>query len=573
MSKFLLIFLSLLFLYSCSDSNNNSDINIPATSEVETLIEHSKEFEKKVLSYETPGGRIHFAIGFGIANSIMVEGENGNIIIDAADSVYEAEQIYSLFSEKNDNPIKAIIYTHNHGDHTFGAAYYLKSQNEKPQIIAHEDTDFYVQRIMGILNPIITSRSTRMFGTSLPEKDLINVGIGPNLSVSKSPTGYVKPDTTFSDTLKLNIEGIELELYHAPGETNDQIFIWLPKHKALMPGDNIYKTFPNLYTIRGTTHRDVKGWIDSIDHMKTFQPEYLFPSHTKPIIGKETIQDALNIYRDAIQYIHDQTIRLMNQGLYPDEIADIVKLPKEIADSPYLYEFYGTVRWSVKSIFNGYLGWFSGNPAELDPLSRKEKASRISDLAGGSDMLLEQLHLAVKEKDMQWALELSDYLISLDLFTDEVKELRIEALIYEGSRSSNPNKRNYFLTSALELNGSIEEISLLDRTSEDLLHQISIDTLFDVLSTRYNPEEEFVNNYKVCFSFASGITKNVTIRNKVAVISNNIDGSCDLKITSEEIEFKKTLTGLSSPVAQIASGDLIVEGSSTEFLIFLTRFR
>ena len=573
MSKFLLIFLSLLFLYSCSDSNNNSDINIPATSEVETLIEHSKEFEKKVLSYETPGGRIHFAIGFGIANSIMVEGENGNIIIDAADSVYEAEQIYSLFSEKNDNPIKAIIYTHNHGDHTFGAAYYLKSQNEKPQIIAHEDTDYYVQRIMGILNPIITSRSTRMFGTSLPEKDLINVGIGPNLSVSKSPTGYVKPDTTFSDTLKLNIEGIELELYHAPGETNDQIFIWLPKHKALMPGDNIYKTFPNLYTIRGTTHRDVKGWIDSIDHMKTFQPEYLFPSHTKPIIGKETIQDALNIYRDAIQYIHDQTIRLMNQGLYPDEIADIVKLPKEIADSPYLYEFYGTVRWSVKSIFNGYLGWFSGNPAELDPLSRKEKASRISDLAGGSDMLLEQLHLAVKEKDMQWALELSDYLISLDLFTDEVKELRIEALIYEGSRSSNPNKRNYFLTSALELNGGIEEISLLDRTSEELLHQISIDTLFDVLSTRYNPEEEFVNNYKVCFSFASGITKNITIRNKVAVVSNNIDGSCDLKITSEEIEFKKTLTGLSSPVAQIASGDLIVEGSSTEFLIFLTRFR
>ena len=296
-------------MYSCADNDSDFNINIPSTSEVETLIEHSKEFEKKVLSYDTPGGKIHFAIGFGIANSIMVEGENGNIIIDAADSVYEAEQIYSLFSEKNNNPVKAIIYTHNHGDHTFGAAYYVKSQNEKPQIIAHEDTDYYVQRIMGILNPIITSRSTRMFGTSLPEKDVINVGIGPNLSVSKSPTGYVRPDTTFSDTLKLNIEGIELELYHAPGETNDQIFVWLPKHKALMPGDNIYKTFPNLYTIRGTTHRDVKGWIDSIDHMKTFEPEYLFPSHTKPIIGKETIQDALNIYRDAIQYIHDQTIR------------------------------------------------------------------------------------------------------------------------------------------------------------------------------------------------------------------------------------------------------------------------
>ena len=572
MNKFLLISFLFIFLYSCSNSNN-TDINIPITSEVESLVEHTKEFEKKVLSYETPGGRIHFAIGFGIANSIMVEGENGNVIIDAADSVYEAEQIYNLFSKKNNNPIRAIIYTHNHGDHTFGAAYYVKSQEVKPQIIAHEDTDYYVQRIMGILNPIITSRSTRMFGTSLPEEEVINVGIGPNLSVSKSPTGYVKPDTTFSDTLKLNIEGIEFELYHAPGETNDQIFIWLPKHKALMPGDNIYKTFPNLYTIRGTTHRDVKGWIDSIDHMKTFEPEYLFPSHTKPILGKETIKNALDIYRDAIQYIHDQTIRLMNQGLYPDEIADIIQLPDELANSPYLYEFYGTVRWSVKSIFNGYLGWFSGNPAELDPLSRKDKALRISSLAGGDDRLLEQLHLAVKNKDMQWALELSDYLISLDLFTDEVKELRIDALIYEGSRSSNPNKRNYFLTSAFELNGSIRETSLLDRTSEDLLHQISIHTLFDVLSTRYNPEGEYTNNYKVCFSFASGVTKNITLRNKVAVVSDNLEENCNLKITSEDIEFKKTLTGLSNPVSQITTGDLIVDGSSTEFLKFLTKFR
>ena len=572
MNKFLVVFSSFIFLYSCSDSNS-SDIDIPSTSEVESLIEHSQEFEKKILSYETPGGTIHFAIGFGIANSIMVEGENGNIIIDAADSVYEAEQIYALFSEKNNNPIKAIIYTHNHGDHTFGAAYYVQSQIEKPQIIAHEDTDYYVQRIMGILNPIITSRSTKMFGTSLPEEDVINVGIGPSLSVSKSPTGYVKPDTTFSDSLKLNIEGIELELYHAPGETNDQIFIWLPNHKALMPGDNIYKTFPNLYTIRGTTHRDVKGWIDSIDHMKTFEPEYLFPSHTKPILGKETIKDAMNVYRDAIQYIHDQTIRLMNQGLYPDEIADVIKLPEEIADSPYLYEFYGTVRWSVKSIFNGYLGWFSGNPSELDPLSRKEKALRISKLAGGNEVLLEELSLAVQQKDMQWALELSDYLISLDLFTDEVKDSRIEALIYEGSRSSNPNKRNYFLTSAFELKGGIQETSLLDRTSEDLLHQISINTLFDVLSTRYNPEKEFTNNYKVCFSFLSGITKNITLRNKVAVISNNIEDNCDLNIISEEIEFKKTLTGLSNPVTQIASGKLIIDGSSTEFLNFLTIFR
>ena len=567
--KHLTLLLS-IFLISCSKPSSY-DIEVPLTSEVEKLIQHSKEFDRQVLTYDTPGGAIHFAIGFGIANSIMVEGKEGNIIIDASDSVFEAEKIYSLFSKKNSNPIKAIIYTHNHGDHTFGTAFYVNNQDERPQIIAHEDTDYYVQRIMGILNPIITERSNRMFGTLLSEEDLINVGIGPSLNVAKSPTGYIRPDVIFNDNLELNIAGIKIELFHAPGETNDQLFVWLPDHKALLPGDNIYKTFPNLYTIRGTTHRDVIGWVNSIDHMKTFDAEFLFPSHTKPIIGKKEIKEILTIYRDAIQYIHDQTIRLMNEGLYPDQIAELIKLPEHIAKSPYLYEFYGTVRWSVKSIFNGYLGWFNGNPSELDPLSRKERAIRISKLAGGDQMLLEQLYSAVKKEDMQWALELSDHLITLDYFVDEVKDLRKKALIYEGSRSSNPNKRNYFLTSALELNEDFESNILIERT-EELLEQISINTLFNVLSVRFNPEltnEELT----ACFDFSSGITKNIDIRNDVAVVSDIKKKECDLYIKTDEIEFKKILVGFESPVSSLASGKIEVIGGSTLFLKFLSMFR
>ena len=565
-----LILLLSTILVSCSKPSSY-DIEVPITSEVEKLIQHTSEFDKQVLSYETSRGKIHFAIGFGIANSIMIEGDKGNIIIDASDSVFEAEKIYSLFSQKNSNPIKAIIYTHNHGDHTFGTAFYVNNQDEKPQIIAHEDTDYYVQRIMGILNPIITERSNRMFGTLLSDEDLINVGIGPSLSVAKSPTGYIKPNVTFKDYLELDIAGIKIELFHAPGETNDQLFVWLPEHKALLPGDNVYKTFPNLYTIRGTTHRDVVGWVNSIDHMKNFDAEYLFPSHTKPIIGKENIEEILTIYRDAIQYIHDQTIRLMNEGLYPDQIAELIKLPEHIANSPYLYEFYGTVRWSVKSIFNGYLGWFSGNPSELDPLSRKERAIRMSKLAGGDKALLEQLYSAVENEDMQWALELSDHLITLDYFIDDVKDLRKKALIYEGSRSSNPNKRNYFLTAALELNESFEKNILIERT-EELLEQISIDTLFSVLSVRFNPEKTN-EELTACFNFSSGISKNIDIRNDVAVVSDIKQQECNLYIQTDEIEFKKILVGLESPISSLASGKIEIEGGSTQFLQFLSMFR
>ena len=567
-----ILLLFVFIIVSCS-SDTDTEINIPLTADVEDLVNHSDEFNQEVLTYETPGGRIHFAIGFGIANSIMIEGQNANIIIDTADSTYEAEKIYALFSQLNSNPIEAIIYTHNHGDHTFGAAHYLGTQEKKPIIIAHQDTDFYVQRIMGILNPIITTRSAKMFGTMLPDEDLINVGIGPNLSVSKSPTGYIKPNVTFEDKLITNIAGIDLELYHAPGETNDQIFIWLPKHKALMPGDNIYKTFPNLYTIRGTSHRDVKGWINSLDHMSSFDAEFLFPSHTRPVEGKNEIQEIIILYRDAIQYIHDQTIRLMNQGLYPDQIIEEIELPKELADSPYLFEFYGTLRWSVKSIYNGYLGWFNGNPSELDPLSRLEKAKRISGLAGGNEKLFEELKVAVRDTDMQWALELSDYLLALDHNVKDVKNLRAKALVYEGLRSSNPNKRNYFLSSAMELNGLSIETTLTDRTSEDLLEQISIDTMFEVLSVRYNPKT-YSDIYVVCFQFDTEKVKNIILRNKVAVINSEQALECNLQVALSEINFKEILVGRSNPVALIASGQIVIyKGSSSDFLKFLTSFR
>ena len=568
--NYLISFFALIIFFSCKPEEEKLDI--PKISSVEKLIEHSNEFEQNVLTYETPGGKVHFAIGFGIANSIMVEGEEGNIIIDASDSTYEASEIYKRFKKLSDNPITAIIYTHNHGDHTFGAAHYLTTQKERPLVIAHESTDYYMQRILGIINPIISVRSTRMFGTALPEDEVINVGIGKSLNVSKSPFGYIKPDTTFKEELKINISGINIELYHAPGETNDQLFVWLPEHRSLMPGDNIYKTFPNLYTIRGTTHRDVIGWVSSLDKMRSHEPEYIFPSHTKPIIGSEEAMEALTIYRDAIQYVHDQTIRLMNEGYYPDQIVEMVELPDSIKSSPYLSEFYGTVRWSVKSIFNGYLGWFNGNPADLDPLSRKEEAQKFAKLVGGEEFLLNALEESVLDEDMQWALELSDKLIALDFEVDKVNNLRQKALLYIGLRSSNPNKRNYLLSSAMELDDDFDGYPIAERTEEGV-KEISIDTIFSILSVRLNPERVINQNIKACFLFSSGLTRAITIRNQVASVSANVDLPCDITVKTSELNFKMALSGLLNPVMAIASGDIIVDGGNTNFLKFLSYFR
>ena len=148
--------------------------------------------------------------------------------------------------------------------------------------------------------------------------------------------------------------------------------------------------------------------------MIALEPKNIFPSHTLPFSGDSAI-DTLMIYRDGIQFIHDQTIRLMNQGMHPEEIIENIELPTAIASSPYMQEFYGTVRWSVKSIFNGYLGWFSGNISELDPTSTFKKANLISDMVGGPDVLFAELEKAIVNEEMQWALELSDLLLAICL--------------------------------------------------------------------------------------------------------------------------------------------------------------
>ena len=339
-STFIKISIICILSLSCSKTDSVSNSVFEKTSEVEKLFKHSEEFTQAVYSYENG---IHAAIGYGIANSYLIEGNGLNIIIDATDSTFQAEKVYAEFKAINANPVAAIIYTHNHGDHTLGAKYFVDQQDETPLVIAHDSTAKSVEKIFGILNPIISLRSSRMFGTALPEEEVVNVGIGPYLSVGKSAPGYVKPNVTFDNELKLNIAGIAFEFFHAPGETNDQIFVWLPEYKALFPGDNIYKTFPNLYTIRGTSHRDVNAWINSLDMMLALEPKHIFPSHTQPFFGESAL-DTLTIYRDGIQFIHDQTIRLMNQGMQPEEIIENIDLTKAVASSPYLQEFYGTVR-------------------------------------------------------------------------------------------------------------------------------------------------------------------------------------------------------------------------------------
>ena len=293
---------------------------------------------------------IHCAIGYAISNSILIEGVDGNIIVDTLESRESAMELHEKFQEISTKPIVGIIYTHNHADHVFGADVLAGSNAKNVKVYSHSTTRRLIDSAASIVEMINIQRSARQFGRYLTEAmGHLNNGVGLSSSYRNTSTrGLLYPTDTFNnDSWHVTIGGRDFILYHTPGETDDQIAVYMPNEKVLFPGDNIYKSFPNIYSIRGTTTRNAIQWASSLDLMRNLRPEYLIPSHTKPLTGAAHIYDVITKYRDAIQFVHDQTVRFMNQGLTPNEIIGEkrIQLPKQLQENPHLQQFYGTVDW------------------------------------------------------------------------------------------------------------------------------------------------------------------------------------------------------------------------------------
>ena len=534
------------------------------------LIAHSEEFKKELITV-TDG--VHVAVGYALANSILIEGEKTNIIIDTTGTEETAREVKALFDAINPNPVETIIYTHNHADHTYGATVF--AEGSSPDIYAHSTTEIYLSRVIGILRPIISYRSNRMFGNALPKEQVENNGIGPFLEIGRDgrKPGLLYPTKTFTDQIEFEAAGHKIQLFHAPGETNDQLFVWLPEKKALFPGDNFYKTFPNLYTIRGTPYRDLVGWVNSIDMMRYLEPEYLVPSHTRPIVGKEKINTLLTTYRDAIQFVHDQTVRLMNLGLDPNEIAEQLVLPKHLGDSPYLKEFYGTPAWSAKNVFSGYLGWFDGNPSTLKPLPLKDEAEKMIQLSGDWDSLFKVAEDAFLTDDFQWSLQLTDYLLRSRPDDQKTKLLRQSALEGLGSQESNPNSRYYYLSSAAQLDENYQENDIL-LPSLEVIQKYPIESMMETLKVNVIPEKSLNKNIQLLFTFTdSPKSFSLFLRRGVLEVQPFMITGSSVQIKSSENDLKAILSGIKSLPISLVNGSLKVEGSRADLLSFFSSLR
>ncbi|MEQ8768769.1 MAG: alkyl/aryl-sulfatase [Planctomycetota bacterium] len=418
----------------------------------EKLTAQSRHFEEKIFQVAED---VYTAVGFSVSNVSMIVGDDGVVIVDTGMSFDVANRIAKEFHKLSQKPVRAIIFTHSHGDHTGGAVAFLGS--ERPQIWAHRNFGSEARSLAEGGVTFQEVRGARQAGFKLPPERRINNGVAPVRYPERSgavfASGAETKPTHFlgGDRQTLEVAGIEIELVSSPGETNDQLFVWYPAGKVLFAGDNFYRSFPNLYAIRGTPNRSVRLWAESLGKLADNDAVALVGGHTNPVLGENEVRQVLSDYRDAVQFIHDKTVEGMNKGLTPDELVQYVQLPEELANKDYLQPFYGHPEWGVRSVFSGYLGWFDGNATNLFSLPPREQAARMAKLAGGKDELLQAAQDALAEDDNQWAAQLADYLLAMNNDDTDAREIKAEALTKLASNTVNATARNYYLTVASEL--------------------------------------------------------------------------------------------------------------------------
>lgn len=390
---------------------------------------------------------IYHFLGYGISNAVAVLGETSVILIDALDSTGYGEEMKADLARLTDKPVKTIIYTHGHPDHRGGAGVFRDTVEEVIAFAPKKPVLKYYDRLKDVLN----QRGAYQFGYGLTDEETISQGIGirEGWAVGKGSLDFIAPTTMYhEDEVERVIDGVKLKMVSAAGETDDQIFVWLEEDQVICTGDNYYGCWPNLYAIRGTQYRDIAAWADTLGVILSYDAKALLPGHTRPIMGREQIQDQIGTFRDAIEYVLLETLDCMNKGMTISETTEQVKLPEKYLDKEYLGEFYGTVEWSVKSIYCGYVGWFDGNAAGLMPVSDREYQAVIRELIG-DEKLKEKIKEYMNEGQFQIALQLLELADGKE--SSEYRELKKEALLKRAGQMTSANARHYFIASAKNL--------------------------------------------------------------------------------------------------------------------------
>jgi alkyl sulfatase BDS1-like metallo-beta-lactamase superfamily hydrolase len=369
----------------------------------------------------------------------MVLTPEGNVIIDTSLFLFAPAHEAALRAI-DDGPVKYIILTHAHPDHTGGVDLWKEAGTEVIAHRNHESFVHYQQRLSGVFN----HRNTWQFSLLL---GLPPLGFAPPDAPVENYGGTVLATRTFDQFCEFRLGGLTFQIMYTPGETYDGLTVWVPEYKAAFVGDNFYElSFPNMYTLRGTRPRWALDYVESLETVVSWGPELLAPSHLDPVYGNAAIDDKLSKYRDAILYVHDETVQGINAGKSPETLMDEVTLPPEIDHG----EGYGTVPWSVHGIYDGYVGFFDENPASMFSTAPRDAYPELATLAGGPDPIATRAGQLVTAGDYPLALRVADAALAVDPDHLAALQARLAALQALFAASVNTNEQGWLNSHILD---------------------------------------------------------------------------------------------------------------------------
>ncbi len=442
----------------CSDSAGGgvaptTTLCDPVDFEVDTSAENTIESPGEMVPLDGPVLQIHRGVYMvaGFSNTFLVTTEAGSIVIDTS-IAFTAPAHEQALRPYVVEPLRYVILTHNHPDHIGGVALW-RGEDSSVEVLAQKeaiDLAHYQRRLDGIFRNRNSAQFSRLLNLpplpfNSPDAPVVNDG------------GEVLGTIHFEEFFQFSLGDLTIQVVHTPGETPDHLSVWIPELRMAFPGDNFYLSFPNLYTLRGTRPRPALDYISSLDTVLSWRPEVLAPSHGNPLYGESVIAERVGGYRDAISYVHDETVRGINAG------KDIFTLMREISLPPELEtadtnEVYGRIDWSVRGIYDGYVGWFDGNVSNMTAMPASAVYPEIVVMAGGPDALADRAAALVEESEYEKALHLADIVLNVSPEHSTALEARADGAAALLGESSNLNSQGWYNAAIREVESKLEEV-------------------------------------------------------------------------------------------------------------------
>ncbi|MEZ5957370.1 MAG: alkyl sulfatase dimerization domain-containing protein [Hyphomonadaceae bacterium] len=436
--------------------------------------------------------RVYQVRGFDVSNMTIIVGDTGLIIIDPLATSETAAAALALARRTlGDAPVRAVIYTHSHLDH-FGGVRGVVTDPTGVEIIAPEGFMEHAVTENVIAGNAMGRRAMYQFGTGLSPGPLGQMTSGIGLAVSAGTFTLIAPTRTIARTGEtLTVDGVRIEFQVTPDtEAPAEMNFFFPDMGVLCLAENANATMHNILTPRGALVRDAKAWADYLtEALRLYgdRTQVMVTSHTWPRFGGDRARDFIASHRDAYKYLHDQTVRLMNAGYTDREIAERVRLPDSLSARWFNHGYYGTMMHNSRAVYQRYMGWYDGNPANLNPLPPVEEGVRFVRAMGGAERVLAEGQRAFDEGDYRWAARVLNHLVFADPSNAPARRLLARTHQQMAYQAESAIWRNMYLVGARELDqGTPDRPPSV--VSADLIGATPTSYILDLLAVRLNPE-------------------------------------------------------------------------------------